>query len=398
MTRRMSIRIVAVLCLTALSGRSWAQPAVKPTVDKWVTAEGVAAGVGEKAKDEAVAVALRKAVEQACGVFLTAQSKTLDYQAVYDRVFANTVGYVRQHKVLRTWTAGGNTHARVRARVSTQKFQKSWALIAHTVNQENNPRVIVAIAEAVHHGTSGTTYEVKQDGTVQTTIEDFFITRGITLVDRATATNVSKRDLLLAAIKDDTTELAAIGARFKAEVVVTGRASAKFGKSIKIEDQTLYQYTAKMNIRVVQTDSARVLVARTFGPTRINTLQRGGGEDKALAKLADEAAPKVLAAVVEAWRKRANISRTVTLSISPMDYELWKVFKAEVKPLRGVQALRLRDITEAVANVDIEYGLSNENLADTLTGRLKKIKLKVLEITANRIKLRVVPRVAVETP
>lgn len=397
MTRKNGVCIVVVLCSVLWCARAWGQPKVKPTVDKWVTAEGIAAGAGEKAKDQAVAVALRKAVEQACGVFLTSQSKTLDYQAVYDKVLANTVGYVREHKVLRTWTADGNTHAKVRVRVSTQKFEKNWAVIAHIVHQENNPRVIVAIAEAIHHGTGGATYEVKEDGTVQTTIEDFFITRGISLMDRATATKVTKRDLLLAAIKDDTTEVAALGARFKAEVVVTGRASAKFGKSIKIEDQTLYQFTAKMSVRVVQTDSARVLVAKTFGPTTISTLQRGGGEDKALAKLADEAAPKILAAVVEAWRKRANISRTVTLSISGMDYKTWKVFRDEVKELRGVQAPRLRDITETVTNVDIEYSFSNENLADTLT-ELKKIKLKVLEITSNRIKLKVVTTDAVDTP
>ena len=118
---------------------------------------------------------------------------------------------------------------------------------------------------------------------------------------------------------------------------------------------------------------------------------------QALAKLATESAHKILAAVVEAWRKRTNISRTITLSISGMNYKLWKVFKAEVKEVRGIQAPRLRDITEAVTNVDIEYSFSNENLADALT-ELKKIKLEVLELTANRIKLKVVKKVVVETP
>jgi len=357
-------------------------------VDAWVTLTGTAAGTGDKARDEAVLQALRTAVEQKCGVFLKAQSKTRDYKAVYDKIFANAVGYVREHRVLRSWSEGGKTFARVRARVSTQKFQKDWAVIAHTVNQENNPRVIVAIVEAVRHTPTGPTYEVKKAGTVQGKIEDFFLSKGIVLMDRATADKTTKRDVLLAVVKDDTREIAALGARFKADVVVTGRAVAKFSRTIRIAEQEMYQYAASLSLRVVQTDSARVLASKTYGPTTTNTFQRGG-EEKVLAKIAQECAPKILAAVVEAWRARANISRTVQLSISGMDYEAWKAFRAEMQELRGVQALRLREITEQVANIDAEYRYTNETLADRLT-ELKKTRLKVTEITANRIKLKVV--------
>ncbi len=357
-------------------------------VDAWVTLTGTASGVILKARDEAVLQALRTAVEQKCGVFLKAQSKTRDYKAVYDKIFANTVGYVREHRVLRSWSEGDKTRATVRVRVSTQKFEKDWAVIAHTVNQENNPRLLVAIVEAVRHTPTGPTYEVKETGVVQGKIEDFFLSKGIVLMDRATADKTTKRDVLLAVVKDDTKEIAALGARFKADVVVTGRASAKFGRTIRIAEQEMYQYAASLSLRVVQTDSARVLASKTYGPTTTNTFQRGG-EDKVLAKIAKECAPKILAAVVEAWRARANVSRTVQLSISGMDYEAWKAFRAEMQELRGVQALRLREITEQVANIDAEYRYTNETLADRLT-ELKKTKLKITEITANRIKLKVV--------
>lgn len=380
---------VVIACVLVLSAAASGQ-VVKPVpVDKWVEVTAAAAGVDEKAKDEAVAQALRTAVEQACGVFLTAQSKTQDYQLVYDKVFANAVGYVVEHKVARTWVAEGKTFAKVRVRVSTRKFEKDWAVIAHTVNQENNPRVIVAINEGIHQTIAGPTYKVKENGIVQGKVEDFFLSKGITLMDRATAAKVSKRDVLLAAIKDDNQAVAALGARFKADVVVTGRASVKYGKTIEVAGIKMHQFTATLNIRVIQTDSARVLASKSFGPVTATSLQRGGGEDKALAKLGDEFAPKLLAAVVEAWRKRANVSRTVQISITGMDYKTWKAFKAEAAKLRGVQALRLRDIVEAVGNIDVEYRYTNENLADNLTA-MKTIKLEVTEITSNRIKLKIV--------
>ena len=384
---------LAFACALALSAPAGGQTIKAVPVDKTLTVTGVAAGTTLKSKDEAVAQALRKAVEEACGVFLTAQTKTRDYQTVYDKIFANTVGYVVEHKVIKTWTDEEKTFATVRVRVSTQKFRKNWAVIAHTVEQENNPRIIVAIVEAVRHTATGPTYVTTRSGIVLTTIEDFFLSKGLVLVDRKTAAKVSKRDLLLAAVKDDTKAMAAMAARFKADVVIMGRASAKHGKSIDVSGVTMHQYVATLRVRVVQADAALVLASKTYGPVILTSLQRGGAEDKVLSKLAKGTAPKLLAAVVEAWRKRANVARSVSLSISGMDYKTWKTFQLEAKKLRGVQALRLREITEEVASIDVEYRYTTENLADNLI-EFKTVKLEVKEITANRIKLKLAKKPA----
>lgn len=375
----------------ALTSMALGQPvAVAPPMEQWVEATGRAAGTGDTAHQEAKAKALRTAVEEACGVFLTSQSKTRDYKAVYDKVFANAVGYVREFKIVKTEVAGDVTTVRVRALVSTRKFEEDWASIAHTIEQENNPRVIVAIVEAIHQSPSGPTYEVKEDGIVQSTIEEFLLSKGLTLMDRTIAADIAKRDVLLAAIKDDATEMAALGSRFKADVVVTGKASVKYGKTLEVAGQEMHQYVATLNIRVIQTDSARILATKSFPQVTTTTLQRGGGEDKALAKLANECAPQLLSAVVEAWKNRANVSRTVQLTISGMDHEMWKTFKEAAEKIPGVQALRLREITEGLANIDAEYQFTNETLADRLT-ELKALKLTVQEITPNRLKLKAEP-------
>ena len=395
MTQRKHLTVVfAVLSTFAYAGSAGGQvrigegPGREMPVDKVVVALGEAAGVDLKAKDEAVAAALRKAVEEGCGVFLTSVSKTSSYQTVYDKIFASAVGYVREHSVLRVWVEAGVTKASVRARVSTRKFSQDWAAIAHTVEQENNPRVVLAIVQAVRHTAGGPVYEIAEEGSVQGKMEDFFINKGITLMDRKTGGAVSKRDLMLAVIKNDTKEAAALAAKFKADVLVVGRASAKYGRTIQVAGQTMYQFSATLTVRVIEADSAVLLASKSFGPEVTNCFQQPSGSDAALAALSKRCAPKVLAATVEAWRRRANVRRSVQLMISEMDYNLWKAFRAEVKGLRGVVGLRLREITEKVAYVDVEYKFTNEHLADTLT-ELKSVKLEIGEITANRIKLKV---------
>lgn len=379
--------LIVVLGLACMVG---AQERPGPAVDTWVTATGEAAGVGANARDEAVALALRKAVEETCGVFIKSQSKTEDFQGVYDKVIADTAGYVLESKVLSESKAGGTTVVRVKARVSTVKFAADWARIAHTLNQEGNPRVIVVIAENTGDVVVTSKVIVKEfrdGGTVQSKVEDFFIDKGLQLMDRSTAEKVNKRDILLAATEDDISKVAAMGAKFNADVVVIGTATAKYGREITLGEARMHQYNATLNVRVVQTDSARILTSKNFSITS-NQVQQNA-EDKALSKLGDEAAPKLLAATLEAWRKRANVGKTIELTIAGMDRKVWKNFQAAASEIQGVQNLRLREITESIATIDVEYKYDINTLADKIEG-LKEVKLEVTEQNANRLKLKVV--------
>jgi hypothetical protein len=356
--------------------------------DRWVQAEGTAAGVDERARDDAIDQALRTAAEEACGVFIRSQSRSEDYRTIYDKVLANTGGYVKEYRVTKTAREGDRTRVWVKALVSNEKFEENWASIAHIVRQENNPRVMVAIIEAVRHSPHGPVYEADRNGTVQSIVENYLLKKGLVLVDRQTTEQIDKRDVLLAVLKDDSDAVAAIGARYKADVVITGRADARFGKTVPVAGQSVHQYTARLVVRAVQTDSGRILIAETFGPKNVNTLQRTGGAEKALSELAEKAAPRILSSTIEAWRKRAHVARSIRLEISGMDYRTWKSFRDEVRRLRGLQAVNLREITQGNAQIDVDYRYSIESLADRLS-ELDEPELNVTEISASRIKLQV---------
>jgi len=380
---------LAAVAVFSLALPVFGQVLEKAPVNKWVSVTGVANGLTAAAQDEAVKVALRKAVEEGCGVFLTSSSKAQDYKLVYDKIFANAVGYIREYKVTRIWTQGGKTYALVSAYVSTQKFEQDWAVIAHTISQENNPRVIIAVSDATYTATNISEENSIEAGTVQGKLEEFFLEKGIKLMDRETSARVNKRDIMLAGLKDDARELAALGSRFKADVVIYGQAAARYGNVINVGGSQLHQFTATLNIRAIRTDSAQLLVSKTFGPVTANTVQAGGGREKALAKLAEESAPELLKAVVEAWRKQVNVTRDINLNITGLTFEMWEKFEPEAKNIRGVQALRLREITEGVANIDVEYEFDTQALAKQLK-ELKDTKLEVTEFNPNRIKLKVV--------
>ncbi|MBI5724958.1 MAG: hypothetical protein HZA50_13440 [Planctomycetes bacterium] len=461
--------------------------------DTWITAEGSAGGLDLKAQDEAKNQALRKAVEKACGVFINAQSKAQDYKLVYDKIMANTVGYVVESKDPKFTKdeAANITICKITCRVSTRKFEEDWALIAHTKHQEGNPRVIIVIAETTEEmvkdlleenksdststvetkieGTvtdealrtanitrSGEGYvwidsrnrrwlfggrttteiqcisgeqvteeeklaarrhfqsvikttaasqgsstkavwkrlaaTIEEKGTVQTKLEEFLLSKDFKLVDQSVAKDVNKRDIMLAMGGDDMAAVSALGAKFHADVVILGTATVKQSGQREINvagtKANMFTYSGRLVVRAIRTDSAQLIVSRAFGPYETTSMKQGD-EAKMLADMADKAAPELLKSVIEAWRKQVNVTRNVSIMISGMDFAAWKTFKAEMEKLRGVQNLRLREITESVANIDAEYDFTAENLADNMTS-LKETKLAVTEISPNRIKAKVV--------
>lgn len=86
-----------------------------------VDAEGwapQAAGDETGARRRAIADALRRAVESATGVALTARTRMTDGAAVTSRVVADAAGCVRRWEVLEETASGGGRRAAVRAEVA----------------------------------------------------------------------------------------------------------------------------------------------------------------------------------------------------------------------------------------------------------------------------------------
>ena len=209
-----------MVILRTATAPSWGQMA------KRVKVVGRAAGTDVRAGDEAVKAAQRAAVEQACGLFINAQSQTQDYALIKDRILSQAGGYVNEYTELRRWTEGGTTMVELEATVSVVDFERDWAAFAHLKEDEANPRMMVVIIE------DNDVDDLKPpvlNGICQSRIEHFFLDKDVQLMDKMVSEDVRARDVSQAALDSDVTKLAAIAAEFKAEVLVFGRAEAKRG-------------------------------------------------------------------------------------------------------------------------------------------------------------------------
>src|ERR1043166_1452124 len=268
MYRWRKVLIVIVGGLVTLCGQSPALAGPKDT--QTVTAEGRAAGTDGNAMEQAKQDALRRAVEETCGTFINAQTRTKNYAAVYDKVLAQAGGYVTEFEVLSRRVEDGVSYCKVRAKVSKQSFEADWARLAHTLQSEGNPRCMIVVVE---DNDADDQNPPTPSGVVQSILERFFMDKGVQLMDRGGADNVRARDKEVASIVNDVPKLAAMAASFKAEVVVSGKAEARRAGASVLESRTIYRWTATISIRAYHTDSAQLVMSNTRSEEHTSELQ-----------------------------------------------------------------------------------------------------------------------------
>ena len=74
---------------------------------------------------------------------------------------------------------------------------------------------------------------------MQSELENFCLSKKVRLMDKEVTDAVRRRDLKRAAERGDLKKAAALGAGFKADVVVLGTAEARQGDSVIIGDQEM---------------------------------------------------------------------------------------------------------------------------------------------------------------
>lgn len=380
----------AVLCL------AFTVPAEAQSDVKSVTTTGRAAGTGVKVKDEARQDAKRNAVKEACGELINAQSRVQDFELKRDRILATAAGYLTDFKVTREWEENGISYCEIFATVSIGKFAVDWkALFEHLKEDAGNPRCVIVILE------DNDTEDAKPpvvNGVCQSKMENHFLQHNVNLMDKGVSEGVRNRDVALAAANDDVAALAHRASEFKAEVLVLGRAEARYAGEVELGGRSVHKWDATLNVRVVQADSSQMLASNSYRPAKGFSATTIGSGDGALEKLVEEVAPKVLHDVAEAWKKRTTAFQVVPVvfeGVSRTDFRK-KVVPALLQ-LRGVQqgdeGVKLREAVNDIVTAEIYWGLDLNLLANSIEDlNVESMSFAVKEQSGNRIVIKVIAK------
>lgn len=353
-----------------------------------VTAKGQADGTGSKAVDEALKDAKRKAVEEACGLFINAQSQVENFQLVKDRILGQAVGYISKWNESKRWEEGGITYIEIVAEVQTALFEKDWAAFAHLREDMDNPRCMIVITE---DNDVTDPNPPKLNGICQGAMEAFFLDKKVQLVDKSVFEQVRQRDVDLAFTGGSYETLAAVAARFSAEVLVLGNAEARPGGPQELAGKTLYRWDITLNVRAVQADSAKLIMSNTYTLDKPFTTPSASCGDEAFRKLAREKADLVLRDIAKAWHERATNYSIFDVRFQNCSREdFTNVIKPALVAVRGVQqgdeGVKLRELVSNTVHAEVYWSFDLNALADKVAAlSIPGGKIRIIEQSGHRI-------------
>jgi hypothetical protein len=356
-----------------LSQPAWAQTKVQ--------AQGMATihkNLVDIARSKAIDEAQRSAVERVVGVMVSSSTEVENYQVKLDSILSESQGFINTYKIVHEEREGDQYRVTIEADVGVDRLKDRMEAFNMILSRQSRPRLLVLIG----HGK-------KKDDVAESAMITYFLSKGFKMVDVEAAKGALDR-IDLEAITDDPGTAAKIGQRYGAEVLIVGRSESSTSP-FAIEKVEMKFNKVNVSAKAMKVDTSEVLA------TDSDTKSGPGMEDvlKTMTAEASEKVARTLAErIVARWSYELTNTVTVKLVASGLrSYKELAAFKsllaAEVK---GVKEVNQRRYQGGRVELDLEVRGNTQGVADDLAAMTLNGKaLRVLEITPNRIEIRIGP-------
>ena len=381
-----------IFSLLLLSPKSYGQ-------SQDITVTGVSAILqGDKAiaRDTALNDAMRKAVEQAVGTVVSAETVVENYQLISESILTKTQGYIQNYKIIRESSSAELYQVTISATVALENLKNDLAALGILMQRVQKPRVLFMIAEQNigqgffvfwWHGKSeskGQHYDVSAS---ETALKEEFLKKGFNVVDFSAA--AEKIEITNAYRIADLTDGGAIsiGRQLGAEIIIKGKAVANEGP--RTTGSNVGSYMADITATALKADNGAVLgSAKGHGVSRHISGVTGGAE--ALDKAAREMAERMIDQIVAKWSNEVSGGGLVRLTVKGIgEYSDFVKFKDVLQgQIRGVQAIYQRSLEGGTAVLDVEMKGNAQQLADEIARKnFGDIPVKVIGSSANTVEV-----------
>ena len=371
---RVTIPALIVILLTAISVVS----AEEKDDIRSVKASGSAMVVGgdiEKAKKEAIFDAKRNAVEQV-GSQVIAKTVVENFDLVKDKIITKIDGYVHSYEILEEKPAEKSYQVKIEARVSKSALIDDAALI---YNDMEKPRLMIIVPEVRGK-------EIFPPSQAENAISEFFVEKGFTLVDQATARENIKKDELRKIAEGDEKAAVKAGLRAGAEAVVIGTATMGDVESVK---GILYASKSTVSIRALRTDNASLYAVSNKTESAADGVA-DAAQRKALETSSKSAARDIFWKIVKKWNDEKMMGAEIEVMINGIGFSDLKKVLTGLKETNGVKEVIQRSFDAPTAVLSITYQGDAVRLAEVLSEtKFKGFSVEVLSVSSGKINMKI---------
>ena len=225
-----------------------------------VRATGQAPAELPNAREAAVEAALRQAVEIGGGVELASITETRDYQLIEDVIYVRTAGLVEKYDVIQeNPNQGGLYTVRVEAIISRADINTQIEAWKALIKRKGRPRIMVA------GSVDRMPFERRLTAQVQGALER----KSLTVIDLDMLKENQRRDAERAAKGDlDPAKAALISREVGADYLVVVQIEGTKYSQQSYHGVNLYPVDATAIIKVIATDTARLIAAETVSASQ----------------------------------------------------------------------------------------------------------------------------------
>lgn len=338
-------------------------------------------------RDSAIRDALRKAVEQAVGTFISSETIVKNYQVLSDSIYSKSQGYIQNYDIFYEDARDDLYRVKIRANVSLGNVQNDLQALGLLMARMNMPRIMVLIAEQ-NVGQSHLSYywQGADLSVTESVIHEKFLKDGFTFVDRTPL--AGKIRIVKDNISDS--EAAGMGRQVDAELVILGKAFAKYASNIA--GTAMKSFQANMTAKVVRVDTGMVIASASGHGAAVHIDDITGGTN-AFQKAAESVADSLKSQIIAKWQSEVSSTALVSLTVRGLkSYSDFILLKDALKTeARGVHDVFLRKMESGTAKMDLQIEGSALSLADELaTAKFQGFSLEITNVSQNSLEANMV--------
>lgn len=347
---------------------------------KEVIAIGLGDGSSLQGRDTAISDALRQAVAQGVGTFISSETVIQNMTLVEDHIYSESRGYIKSYKIIKEGEKNGNYEVKISALVEMGKLADDLESIGLLFRKKQNPRVMVALYSKE---VTGSYFGVITDGNrnAENQIESSMLKKGFKLVDADQVKRKKELEILLS--KNDLSMAGKIAKDYGAEVMVVGNVRRSFVNFRRLFGTNVPFFSNEIRLKALETDTAKLLFSgfRTRPPSGRDALVY---IEEATSELVEE----MVSNIIEQWRKDVYQAGTYQLNLSEASFKDISMLKKGLKNVRGVGEIQTRSFQSGIALIEITFKGTLEELAERISD-IEAPRLNIVGLQSNTIEIKV---------
>ncbi len=297
--------IIFVFCLSI---------SIQADGSKVIIAEGRASLANvdlEIARERAINNALRAAVEEGAGLFLTSQSVTHNFKLLSDNILAKSTGYVSEYKIISEKQEKGFYHINISALVKTEDIEQDLHAIGLLLERKNLPRLVLLIKESWQTGSTGKDLFAHQSQ-AEALAESAFLEKGFFVIDSQTVKKSREREQTLLAIKGNAKAAAVLGRLHEAELVILGEAISQSRGTVA--GSNFISVSTTITIKVINSDTAEILATKSWNSSGAG-LDELAASNSSIKRGMDKACQDLITDLLNKWARGSSGGHAIEIII-----------------------------------------------------------------------------------